>query len=182
MSKAIATIEVSPFQRSMFDCVTSTRRAVDKAHINMATRMQELIKSKYNAVMPTWEQFRADRAALAAMAKDKGLVDDQWIRKPYNTAIHALYGALPESQSIAAIAKRKQAAMRSPIILATVASPGAVEGVVGARNASAAEQIEQMVAKFGVWDVLKACTKILATDTDTKEAAAALGVVCKKAA
>jgi hypothetical protein len=136
-----------------------------KANMTVLAKMEALITSKYGKVAPTYEQFRADHAALGELAKEKGLKDSQWVRKPFNCAVKSLYKALPESQSVAALAKR---ALREK---EGKTKPGAVKKVTGTRAPSHAETIEQFIARVGVFKVLDACTAVLAADDSTKATA-----------
>lgn len=191
MSKVIgknaikAVITISPFQRACFDLALSTNKVIDKAQGNMAAKMKALVQSKYADVAPTYMQFRADRRALAHLAKEKGLVNDQHVRKPFNAAIIAVFGALPEAQTAAAIAKRKiRAATGSVTVVKSEGSENDDQPVLGPRNASASEQIEQQIAKWGIAATLSALTKLLAVENSTKAASklvAAANVSLKKA-
>lgn len=181
----VAAITISSFQRACFDLALSTHKAVDKAQESMRVKMIAQIKSKYAEVAPTYLQFRTDRRALAHLAKEKGLVNDQHVRKPFNAAIIAVFGALPEAQTAAAIAKRKiRAATGTVTKVVSSDSENADQPAVGARNASASEQIEQQIAKWGIAATLSALTKLLAVENSTKAASklvAAANVSLKKA-
>ena len=153
----IEPLVISPFHKDMFACINTAR----SSSVTMLDKMRKLLTGKYGDTAPTWEQFKADRAALKSLADDKGLTDDQWVRKPYNVAVKALYGELPASQSAAALAKRKTRGPKS----------GAVKGQTAPRTASERETLEQYVARVGVFKVLEVCAKILEADTSTKEVA-----------
>ena len=148
--------------------------------------MRKLLLDQYGSTAPTWEQFRADRAALKILAEFKGLVDDQHVRKPYNAAIIELYGALPVSMSEAAVAKRAsrpvhdKAAAKAAIEAATAAARGAKKGETGERNESVPETIEQFIAKHGLAAVLQATARILAEKRESKLDATTLQAVAKK--
>lgn len=173
MSKA--QVVVTPFHTDLY----AAAMANVKAAATMSTKMQALVSSKYGTTAPTYEQYRTDQAVLASIAKDKGLVDNQWVRKPYAAAVKAVFGELPVAQTAAAIAKRKLREQQAP-------KSGAPKGVVTTRNSSSADQIEQFIAKAGVFAVLSTLTKMLAADSSTKEAAKALvavqGTLTQKAA
>lgn len=84
-------------------------RAGDRITRAMTTYTKELVAwlhAQYGETKPTYEQFWSDREALAILAKERGLADDQWVRKPYNAAVKSVYGELPVSPSKEAVAKR----------------------------------------------------------------------------
>lgn len=170
-------LTITPFHKSLFAAMVSCR----KANVTMLTKMQELLKSKYGATMPSYEQAKADRAALKSLAVEKGLADDQWLRKPYNLAVKALYGDLPASASASAQAKARarQAADKG--------KAGAPKGEPAPRRASNPESLEQYIARVGVFKVLEQCVLILEADETTTAAAKAVradlaNVLVKKAA
>jgi hypothetical protein len=195
-AQAVATkgIEVTAFHKDVYAAINTARTAVDKAQGTMQQKLANLLRSKYAAVMPTFEQFRADRAALKELAKQKGLADDQWLRKPYNAAVHLLYGALPEAQTAAAIAKRKLREANEAAGITTVkdgkkvaakpavsgAKPGAIKGNTTQRVADESETIEQYIARVGLWKVMDACARLLNADQSTSEAAKVLQPIVKK--
>jgi hypothetical protein len=154
-------VEVTAFHRDLFKTMETARKAA-------GTRMEKmtaLLRSKYGAVAPTFAQFKADRAALKLLADEKGLTDDQWVRKPYNAAVKLLYGALPEAQTAAAIAKRKVREATAQ----TTGKAGAKKGETAPRRTSTPETIEQFVARVGVFKVLDACAAILGEVTESAE-------------
>lgn len=157
-----AAVVITPFHKDMFAACQLVMKAVG----TMESRMQALVTSKYGKVAPTYAQFRADRAALKSLADEKGLTSDQWVRKPYNAAIKAVFGALPESQSASSIAKRKLAAAKDKV----AGKAGAKKGETAPRRTGTPETIEQYVARVGVFKVLEACAAILESDEATKDA------------
>ncbi len=158
---------VTPFHTSVY----AAAMANHKAGVTMADKMQALVTSKYGTTSPTYEQYRTDQAVLASMAKEKGLKDNQWVRKPYAAAVKAVFKELPVAQTAAAILKRSLREKNG------APKKGAVKNAVSARNSSSGDQIEQFIAKAGVMPVLAALTKILAAENATKEAANALVAV-----
>jgi hypothetical protein len=185
-------VEVSAFHKDVYAAINTARTAVDKAQGTMQQKLANLLRSKYGTVMPTFEQFRADRAALKELATQKGLADDQWLRKPYNAAVHLLYGALPEAQTAAAIAKRALRAANEAAGVTTVkdgkkvapkpdaGKAGAPKGETAPRNPAAEETIEQYIARVGLWQVMDACARILNADKSTADAAKAIQPVVRK--
>lgn len=168
-----AAIEVLPFHLSVYKIAQTGMRAEQ----TMAQRMQALITSRYGEVSPTFEQHRADIKALDQLARDKGLTDGQWMRRPYNAAIVALFDKLPEAQTPEAIAKRAQRAQRDAVVKAAIAKAketgaiaptGAPAGETQERAPSEAEQLEQLIARVGVFECLYACLRILDADECTK--------------
>lgn len=159
-----SALVITTFHRDLFNAQVAGMKATG----TMQAKLAALIASKYT-VAPTFEQYRADQAALAEIAKEKGLKDNQWVRKPYALAVKAAFGALPVSQDPAAIAKRKA---RGPAKekAATVPKRGA-------------EDLEALIARVGVFKVLEACTRILEADDSTKSQAKGIAAaMLKKAA
>lgn len=169
------TVEITPFHRDLFTAMETAH----KEHGTMLTRMQALLKSKYGETMPTWMQAKGDRQALKALADERGLADDQWLRKPYNLAVKALYGALPESTSASAEAKRR---MRDAGIKVTQVKAGAKKGETAPRRTGDPETLEQYITCIGVWKVLEQCCVILECDDSTKDVAEKVRADTKKAA
>lgn len=156
----------SKFQRDLFDIAfkagDTLNKAIVRAELTQRETMQKMLKSQYGTTCPTFEQFRSDRDALRVLALHKGLVDDQWIRKPYNAAVIALYGELPVSMSPAAIAKRAQ----RPTVVKGKA--GSKKNVVKPANDTPVDSIGQFIAKFGTAAVLEELSKILSTERATQ--------------
>lgn len=183
-------VEVTTFHKDVYSAINTARTAVDKAQGSMQQKLANLLRSKYGTTMPTFEQFRADRAALKELATQKGLADDQWLRKPYNAAVHLLYGALPEAQTAAAIAKRALREANEKAGVTTVKAgkkvetpankPGAQKGTTAPERTSAVETIEQYITRVGLWQVMDACARILNADKSTVEEAKALQPIVKK--
>lgn len=174
------TLAITPFQQDLFNAAYKGAEAINKAVESNRAQMRKLLLDQYGSTAPTWEQFRADRAALKILAAQKGLVDDQHVRKPYNAAIVDLYGALPESQSEAAIAKRAERDAKGVSIKAKGGKAGAVKGDTAARNEGAPESVEQFIAKYGITQVLQAAARILAEKRESKLDATTLQAVAKK--
>lgn len=171
-----AAIEILDFHRDVFRIAQTGQRAVQ----TMASKMETLVTSRYGTTCPTFAQHRADIKALDQLARDKGLTDGQWMRRPYNAAIIALYGALPVSMAPDAVAKREQREARDKIVKAAIAKAkaeqtmqakvnpvGAPAGETQERQPSEAEQLEQLVTRCGVFETLYACLRILDSDEST---------------
>lgn len=169
-------VEVTAFHKSLYDLMQTARKSSETMH----NKMVVLLKSKYGEAPPTYAQFRADRAALKLLATDKGLADDQWVRKPYNRAVLACYGALPEAQTAAAIARRKVREMQAANKVSN-GKAGAVKGETAPRRTGTPETVEQYIARVGVYKVIEACAKILEGDKATATAATALHGLAKAA-
>lgn len=176
------TLAITPFQQDLFAAAYAGAETINKAVESQRARMRKLLLDQYGSTAPTWEQFRADRAALKILALQKGLVDDQHVRKPYNAALVELYGALPVSMSEAAIAKRaeRDAAGTSIKAKGGKAKPGAKAGETGERAESVPETIEQFIAKHGLANVLQATARILKEKRESKLDATTLEAVAKK--
>lgn len=177
-----AAVEVLPFHRDAF----AIARTGHKAGETMAKKMEALLTSRYGQVAPTFEQYKADRAALKQIAADKGLESDQWVRKPFCAAIVKLYGKLPESQSPEALRKAAEREIAKKAIEAarTSSAPkaGAPAGETQDRAPSEAEQIEALVTRIGLMKTLDACLRILEADEKTKGQAAHMRKMAAKTA
>src|SRR5688572_17899812 len=90
---------VAQFHKDVF----AAAQLAARAGVTMAQKLNTLILAKYGDTCPTFEQYRDDQKALAQLAKDRKLVDNQWVRKPYAAAIKARFGALPVSQAPEAV-------------------------------------------------------------------------------
>lgn len=155
-------VQVTKFHTEMFACMQTAAKAAG----TMATRMQALLTSKYGTVMPTYEQFKGDRLALAHLADAKGLKDDQWIRKPYNAAVKALYGDLPKAPGSKVEGAKKGNG-----------NAGAVKGQTAPRTTSERETLAQYIARVGVYKVLAECAAILEADDSTKAISSSLKAI-----
>lgn len=172
-----AAVEVLPFHRDVLSIAQTGHRAAE----TMLKKMRALLVSRYGATAPTFEQYRADKAALRQLAKDKKLADDQWLRKPFAAAIKAEYGALPESQDAAAVAKRAQRDAKKAAAPAP-APVGAPAGQTQEHAPSEAEQIEQIVTRLGLIKTADAIVRILEADERTKAQATHLKKMLAKVA
>lgn len=173
------TVAITPWQQDLFDAAFKGAEKINQAVESNRAALRRILLDQYGSTAPTYAQFKADRAALKILAEQRGLVDDQWVRKPYNAALIDLYGALPESDSPAAIAKRaereaKEAANPKP------AKVGAPKGETTERDPAVSETIEQFIAKHGLAKVLGAAAKILAERRETKLDATTLQAVASK--
>lgn len=181
---ASSAVEITPFHKDVF----AIARTGHKAGETMAQKMRALLISKYGQPVvskaedgtetraggPSFEQYRADRRALAQLAKERGLESDQWVRKPFCAAVIALYGKLPESQSPEALRKAEERRVAQEAVKAhkaaqeAAAKPGAPAGQTQDRQPTEAEQIEALVARIGLMKTLDACLRILEADDKTK--------------
>ena len=168
------------FHIKLFAVAFDSAELVCKAVETQRERMRDVLRQHYGDVCPTFAQFKADRLDLKARALERGLVDDQWVRKPYNAAVIDLYGALPESDSAAAVAKRAQRDGAVKAVPAPSAKAGAVKGQTTDRDPSASETIEQFIAKHGAGNVLASLAKILATQRESALDAKTLQAVASK--
>lgn len=178
-TQAVATI-VTQYHKDVYACA----QVAAKAGVTMAQKMNALILARYADTCPTFDEYRNDQRALAQLAKDRKLVDNQWVRKPYAAAVKARFGALPVSQSPEAILK---AAKRDADRLAKknaqgAASAGAPAGETQDHGLSDAESIEAIVTRLGLFKCLDACISILAADKSTANHAKHLKAQAAKAA
>lgn len=160
----VAYIVATEFQIAVYEAAFSGEAKVCAVRESARARMLALVKAHYGDTCPTYAQFRADRSALASLALERGLVDDQVVRKPYNAAVTELYGSIPVSDSPAAVAKRLQRPTVDKTIKAT-AKPG--DKGANERTPSEPETIGQFIARFGLAAVLVEAAKILATEKAT---------------
>jgi hypothetical protein len=134
---------------------------------------------------PSFEQYRADQAALREAAQDarpvKGADVGQWVRKQFARAVQTLYGQLPASTDPAAIAKAAQRAAAKAAAPATAAAAPASTGAQD-HGQSEAEAIESVVTRLGLFRTLEACIHILQADERTKAQAEHIARMVKKAA
>lgn len=163
-------IVVQDFHRALYALADKA----ETAHQTVMGKMCNIVETRYGDTPPTFEQYTADQQALKKLAADKGYADNQWVRKPYAAAVKLLYGALPESNSPAAVAKRMQreadAAKNPPKV-------GAPAGQTQPRKAGPGETIEQFVARVGIFATLDAVARILASDDSTAAASKQLVAV-----
>ncbi len=172
-------VVILAFHKDVYACAQTAA----KAGITMAQKMNALILARYAETCPTFEEYRADQRALAQLAKDRKLVDNQWVRKPYAAAIKARFGALPVSQAPEAIVKAaKRAADAAGKKNADAAAAGAVKGDTTQRVPSDTENLESLIARIGVFKALEACINILAADDKTSAQAKHLKAQAAKAA
>lgn len=181
--------------------VLTIARTGHNAQNTMARKMADLLVSRYGKPTstlevdgfgkpgavggPSYESYRNDQAALKQLAADKGLADNQWVRKPYAAAVKALYGALPVALTAEAIQKRAQRdadnALKAANAQAAAQKAGAEKGETTDRQPSAQETIEQIVARIGVFECLDACVKILQSDKTTASSATHINAMLKAA-
>lgn len=164
----LAFVDATAFQRGLFTVLFDAEDKINRVILTQRERIESYLAKEYGDVSPTFEQFQADRKALAALSLERGLVDDQVVRKAYNVAIKALFGALPVSDSPAAIAKRLQRPTAAPRAR-KVAGEG-VDSQEGGERVQEAEirSISQFIATFGAANVLVELAKILATEKATQ--------------
>jgi hypothetical protein len=164
-----AYVEVSKFQRALFGTLFSAADKLCKAIETSKATCERAITAQYGNTCPTFEQFKSDRSALRVLSLERGLVDDQYVRKSYNAAIIKLYGALPVSMSEAAIAKRAtRPTSNNPVSVGQDAKKSKAPATPAKRaDDSEIATIGQFIAKFGHAAVLVEMAKILATETST---------------
>ena len=169
-----AYVQISDRQQRLFCALFDAAEQLNTAHETLVDRIKSVLLEQYGDAMPAYEQYKDDRRAMTILALERGLVDDQWIRKPYCAAIKSLYGALPVSSSGAANAKRAaRAAIPKAVkpvmtgadldddeLLAELAKP-----IVPVNNDMRAEQL---IASIGVAQTLRILTKILATERSSQ--------------
>jgi hypothetical protein len=97
--------------------------------------------------------------------------------------VKTLYGAIPESQDAAAVAKRAQRDAKAALAKAAAAAPvGAPAGETQATQPNEDEQIEQVIARLGYFKCMDALIRIAAADEKTKAQAVHFEKMAKKLA
>ncbi len=152
------TVLVSQWQEGLYDVLFGAAEALCAVEQTQGERIRTYLSGHYSDVAPTYAQFISDRAALHVIALDRGLVDDQYVRKLYNKAIKELFGALPVSMSAEAVAKRAQRPAKQERV-----AQKAVAKIV-----SNADQIESFIASVGMAKILTTAAKILKASQATK--------------
>lgn len=182
MANKQTPVAILAFHKDVFAIAQTGHRAGETMHKKMCA----LLTSRYGKAAPTYEQYRADRAALLQLAKDRKLASDQWVRKPFCAAVKAMYGALPEAQTPEAIAKRALRAQQDAAVKAAKAAAaapvGAPKGETQDRQPTEAEQVESLVTRIGLFKTLEACVRILEADEATKAQALHIRKMVAKAA
>jgi hypothetical protein len=159
-AKDVCTTE----QVTLFGILLDGENALDKAHESRATALSTWLASTYGDKCPTFEQYRNDQTALAQQSAEFGLKSPQVLRKAYAFAVNSVYGALPVSMDAKAVAKRK--ARDSKGVKTARAAAGSKKGELKPVTGEPAN-VEQLIAKFGILEVFRACQKILASDNHT---------------
>ncbi len=154
-----AYAQITPFHNVLFDTLFNAADERNAVYETTRQAIDECIVSQYGVTCPTYDQFKADRTALRVLSLERGLVDDQYVRKVYNAAVIGLYGALPLCMSKAAMIKRE-----------ADAKLGKGKGCAKSKQVKAPSPIDdigQFIAKYGTAKVLMECAKILATSKQT---------------
>lgn len=176
-TKTPVTIAIAQFHRDLATCAMHGVRTAE----TVAKKTESLIIGKYGDKLPEFKDYKADMAALKEVAKQRKLADAQWVLRPYWAALKKLYGSLPVSMAPEAVQKRAQreaadklyaetlAKAKAEQTMQAVSNPeGAPKGETQERQPSEAEQLEQLIARVGVFDALYACLRILDSDESTK--------------
>lgn len=162
----------SAFEVAVFDACVSLERGAWEADNKRAT-IVAAVRAHYGDKAPTYAQYKALQGALYLQSIEAGFTG-QMMRKHVAHAVKTAYGALPESDSPAAIAKRAQ----RPGKAAKTPKVGAAETFkAGMEHAQSNETIESFIARVGVTATLAALNRMLDTEEVTKAAAAACAAV-----
>lgn len=158
----------TPAQIQLFKLAYKTAEAINRQIHTQLEGMTAWLKTQYGDTPPTYDQFWSDRDALKFLAEEKGLADDQWVRKPYNMAVKALYGELPVSPSSHAVAKRtvRKSSGATPKRLVVKVKPPKLK-----MPADAATAARQIIAYYGFAKVLMAFSEILSEYRETAKEA-----------
>ncbi len=165
----------SPFIASLYDVMVKGEAAIDKIITTKRQVYREMVAREYGTVCPTFEQHRANIRQLSMLATYDHLTAKVLVG-PYNNAVKEAYGSLPVSTNAASI-KKAELRKASQAALSKVELPiGAAKGAPQNKPVSAQESLEQSITRFGLANVLLACSKILAsakaTSLDAKTLAA----------
>ena len=104
MAAKTTLVIVTEFHKSIVTAITQGERAVSTTR----AKIEDLIKVRYGAIMPTFPEYSEDQLALDQLAKARKLADNQHYRKLYAKFVVDIYGALPVSMDDAASKKRAQ--------------------------------------------------------------------------
>lgn len=191
-----AHVAISAADETLFKALFDSQATLSAAMLSADVISMDAVKARYGNTAPTYEAYRATKACFNALAKHRGLKSTQYIDKPFNAAIKALYGKqllaasnnasdLPVSMSKEAIQKRASrdslganTKMQREANIAALKA-GAVKGDTATRSESASESIEQFIARVGAANVLTELSKILATKRESATDATALLAIAK---
>lgn len=170
-------------QVQLFKLAYRTSEAVNRALNTQQDSMIAWLKTQYGGTAPTYEQFWSDRDALKLLAQEKGLVDDQWVRKPYNAAVKVLYGDIPASPTLEAVAKRAQrpqVAKLASLAAGKAANEPSLKVYKVEMPKTAVDAVRQMLARYGFGQVLMAFSTILAEHRETAKEAKRMDVLAQE--
>jgi hypothetical protein len=126
---------------------------------------------------PSKTDYDADQKFFGELAKLRGLANNQWVRKPYASAVKALYGTLPVNESAEALRKRLERKANGASTghgNAEEAQAGRKTGETQERAPSKAETAEQFVTRTGIPETMDAMARVLETKPSTALAAKVL--------
>lgn len=170
-ASAYDVVPFSATERAVFNACLSVERAAwetDNRRADVVAAVRDHFKDVEG--MPSFAMYRSLQNALNLLAVEAGFTG-QMMRKHCAHAVKTLYGALPVSDSPAAIAKRAQRPAATP---KTTQKPSAAETfAAGIEHARKDETVESFIARVGVTTVLAALNRILDAEESTKPAAAA---------
>lgn len=159
--------KITPAQTQLFKLALKASESINKAISVQLDAMKGWLREHYGEARPTYDEFWSDRAALKQLAAEKGLADDQWVRKPYNMAIKELYGDLPISMHVAAVTKRAQRP-EPKARAAAVPKPSGNKVIRVQMPPDAESAVRQMLEHYGMAQVLLAFSTVLAEHRETK--------------
>jgi len=176
MATVMEHTEITQAQSQLFAIAQEVATMLDKVTRAELRPIGEWLRFQYGGTPPTYEQFWSDRRALKEIAKRKGLVDDQTVRKAYNAAVKETYGKLPESPHEHAVrARERKAAKAAEEAEMAPPLPPRKEVVAKERQAKRVErctgQLRHMLEKFDYGTVLMAFSTILKEHRETEREA-----------
>lgn len=167
-------INCTAAQIDLFGRVLKTATLINRSITTQVATMTAWLGEQYGETPPTYAQFWADREALKFLAQERGLVDDQWVRKPYNMAVKTKYGKKPISPTIGAQAKRGQRSAIAKVISTTMPKGAAKQKPAAAKPGmpkDAVDAARQMISYYGFARVLMAFSQVLSEYRETAKEA-----------
>lgn len=169
--------EVVPFTSQEVDvfkaCLSIERAAWETDNKRVA--VSDAVRKMFGDLGPTFAEYRSLQESVQLQSIAAGFTG-QAMRKHVAAAVKAAYGALPVSDSPAAIAKRLQRPGKA-LAAESVDALNDEAPEVGPRAPSPDEAIESFIARVGMVNALAAAMRILDAVDATKAEAAVIGSV-----
>lgn len=159
-------------ERAVFDACLAVERSAWETD-NKRAAITEAVRAFYAdcPTGPNFAQYRSLQDAVRMQAIEAGY-EGQAMRKHVAAAVKACFGALPVSDSPAAIAKRASRPAAAPKAAKQADTLAAGNSTGGHVPTLGGETIESFIARVGMTAALAAAMRILDAIEDTKPAAA----------